>query len=104
MVPAQGRHAVAGSNAQVAQGDGQLLGAVCQVAVGVAVATLVGEPADDLLAAEVGLGASQDRRQGELKIHHQTVHDWLSGTGGMSRTATIGRSRSMAQVSHSWAV
>ena len=73
VVPAERGDAVAALEAEALQRDRELLRAPREVAVAVAVEALVGEPGDDLLVAEVRLGAAEQVRQRQLEVHHLAV-------------------------------
>ena len=74
VVPAQRGNAVAALEAESLQRDRELLRPPREVAVAVAVEALVGEAGDDLLVAEVRLGAPEQVRQRQLEVHHLAAH------------------------------
>src|SRR5262249_50306540 len=74
VIPREGRDAVAALEPEPLQRDCELFRAPRHVAVRVAVEAPVGEPRHDLLVAEVRLGAPEQRRQRQLVLHHQAVH------------------------------
>ena len=92
VVPAQCGDPVAGLEAQLLQGDGELLGPPGHVRVRVAVEALVGEPRDDLLVAEERLRTPQDRRERQLVVvHHQALHSFLLGRSPRNRRISSSR-------------
>ena len=62
------------SSPSASQPHGERPRAPGHVGVGVAVEALVGQARDDLGPPEVRLRAAQQRREGELEVHHHAVH------------------------------
>ena len=86
VVPAERRDAVALLQAELVERHGELLRALRHVAIRVAVEALVRKPRDDLLVAEVRLGAPQERRKRQLEVHHLALHhDLLVSRAGKRR-------------------
>ena len=75
VVPRERRDAVATLEPELLERHRELPGAPGAVAVGVAVEALVGEPRHDLLVREVCLRTPQERRERQLEVHHQAVHE-----------------------------
>ncbi len=91
VVPGEGRDAVARLEAEVLEGNGELLRPAHRLADRVAVEALVRHPRDDLLLREVRLGAAQQRRQRQLEVHHLSAH--------LGQTVTPSQSPSNALIS-----
>ena len=75
VVPAEGGDAVARLEAEPLQRHRELPGALAEVGERVGVEAPVRHPRHDLLVREVRLRALEDRRQRQLEVHHQAVHD-----------------------------
>ena len=91
VVPRERGDAGAWLEPETLERDRQLPRPAPEVGERVTVEAPVGEPRDDLLVREVRLGPLQDRRQRQLEIHHQTLHDC-----SLPRFARISASSSVA--------
>ncbi len=74
VVPAERRDAVAALEPGLLQRGRELPRTAHRLAVVRAVEALVGHPRDDLAVAEELLRATQQVRQREREVHHQSVH------------------------------
>ena len=75
VVPGERRHPVAGLETDALQRHRELARAPAEVRERVRVEAPVGHPRHDLLVREVRLRALEDRRQRQLEVHHQALHD-----------------------------
>ena len=74
VVPGERRDAVAALQARLCNADRECTRAPAGLRVVRPVEAPVRHPRDDLLVAVVELGATEQRRQRQLRVHHQAVH------------------------------
>ena len=91
VVPGERRDAVAALQAQALQPDRECTRAPAGLRVVRPVEAPVRHPRDDLLVAVVELGATEQRRQRQLRVHHQAVHQSRSLRQPLALREIIGR-------------
>jgi hypothetical protein len=78
-VPSERPHTIAGANAQAPQRAGEPPRSHMRIAVRVAVDRTFDRARDDLSIAVVAIGVTEQRRDHQRHVHHQTLHRPLLG-------------------------